>query len=176
MTSTAIPEKPVAWLGHYSVLLLWVAVAAGVANNTTGLRIAAVSTMASVAWIAWIVAWAADYGYHQSHLCERCVAASPLNPQAVAARRKGILRAHHARKAQLAVLAFVVAWMVADPLMRHPAAWTYVLNALVLVALGVNGAVTWQHRRLYPWCPFCRWGDGGSHEVSPDIPAPAASC
>ena len=73
------------------------------------------------------------------------------------------------------MLGGVVAWDILGTLFRHPPAWALALSALGSVALGLTYVVTWQHRRLYPWCPFCRWGDGGAEEVSPDVPAPAVS-
>lgn len=30
------------------------------------------------------------------------------------------------------------------------------------------------HHRLSPWCPYCRWGNGGSHEAAP-TPTPDPS-
>ena len=42
------------------------------------------------------------------------------------------------------------------------------------IALGFIISV-WQHRKLQPWCPYCRWDEGGDEEVSPDVPDPAMS-
>lgn len=172
----AIPDGPAMWLGHYSTTLLLGAVAASVADDATGQSVGAVEWIAAVAWIAWIVAFMSDMGRHQERLCERCIAASPLDPQAEVTRWKPVLRAHHARGATVAVLAAIVAWDFAGGFFfPHPAAWALALDALASVVLGASYVVTWQHRRLYPWCPFCHWDEGGAHEVSPDVPSPAES-
>ena len=32
----------------------------------------------------------------------------------------------------------------------------------------------WKHHRYRPWCPYCKWGDGGSHEAVPQgVPDPS---
>jgi hypothetical protein len=176
MPKIAVPERPAMWLGHYSTLLLLAAVAASVANDATGQRQQVVEWVSVAAWICWIAALMADWGVHQERLCERCIAASPLDPQAAVDRWRRVLRVHHARTATVITMGAVVAWdFIAGALLRHPPAWALAVSALAVAALGASSAVTWQPRRLYPWCPFCRWDEGGAQEVSPDVPAPAAS-
>jgi len=36
-----------------------------------------------------------------------------------------------------------------------------------LLASGLYGRALFLHRYLQPWCPYCNWGDGGTHERSP---------
>jgi hypothetical protein len=170
-----VPERAAMWLGHYSTVLLLAAVATSVADDATGQSQGALEWAASAVWLAWIAAFTADIGRHQERLCERCIAASPLDPQAAVTRWRGVLRLHHARRAGLALLGGIIAWDVVNSLFRHPPAWALAIDALTAVVLGASYAVTWQHRRLYPWCPFCRWGEGGAHEVSPDVPSPSAA-
>lgn len=171
----SVPERPAMWLGHYSTLLMLAAVVATVADDATGQRQAAVGWAAAAAWACWIAAFLADGGYHRERLCERCIAASPLDPQAAVDRWRSVLRLHHARAAMVITMGTVVAWNFASVLIRRPPWWVLALSALAYVVLGASYAVAWQHRRLYPWCPFCRWDEGGAHEVSPDVPAPAAT-
>lgn len=164
------------WLGHYSTLLLLAAVVSSVADDATGQQQGIVEWIAVGVWSLWTAAMLADRGVHQERLCERCVAASPLDPQAAVDRWKRVLRLHHARGAMLALLGAVIGWdLTAGALFHHPPVWALAISALASVALGMTYAVTWQHRRLYPWCPFCRWGEGGAEEVSPDVPAPAVT-
>jgi hypothetical protein len=171
----AVPERAAMWLGHYSTALLLAALAVSVADDAAGRPQGAVTWLVDAVWLAWIAAWMADIGRHQEHLCERCIAASPLDPQAAVTRWRRVLRLHHARAATVAMLGSVIAWDIASGMFRHPPAWAFALDALASVVLGASYAVTWQHRRLYPWCPFCHWDEGGEHEVSPDVPSPAAS-
>jgi hypothetical protein len=176
MPSVAVPERPAMWLGHYATHLLLAAVAASVADDAMGQPGGVVQWAAVAAWTVWIAAFLVDGGFHRERLCERCVAASPLDPQAAVDRWRRALRLHHARAVMVAVLAGVVGWNLASgALFRHPPAWALAVSALASVTLGASYAVSWQHRRLYPWCPFCRWGEGGAEEVSPDVPAPAVT-
>jgi hypothetical protein len=171
-----IPERAGMWLGHYATLFLLAAVAASVADDATGQPSGPVNWITTAAWMAWIVAFLADIGHHQEHLCERCVAASPLDPQAEVDRWRRVLRLHHERRAMIALFGGILAWdFVSASLFRHPPGWALAVDAVTAVALGASYAFTWKHRRLYPWCPFCGWDGGGEHEVSPDVPAPAAS-
>jgi hypothetical protein len=169
-----VPERASTWLGHYSTVLLLVAVAVSVAADAAGRPSGPLDWALSAVWLAWIVAFMADLGRHQERLCERCIAASPLDPQSAVTRWRHVLWVHHARRGQAAVLVAIIAWdVVSDSLFRHPPAWALAVDALTVIVLGASYAATWQHRRLYPWCPFCRWDDGGEHEVSPDVPTPA---
>jgi hypothetical protein len=56
---------------------------------------------------------------------------------------------------------------------HHP--WQYAVDAVAVSLLGGKYLIDHQHRRLYPWCPYCRWDDGGGEEVSPDVPVVPAS-
>ncbi len=164
------------WLGHYSTAFLLAATAASVADDAAGQPGGLADWALDALWLAWIAALMTDMGRHREHLCERCIAATPLDPQATVTRWRRVLRLHHERRAMVALFGGVLAWDLASgALFRHPAAWVLAVNALVAVIVAASYVVTWQHRRLYPWCPFCRWGDGGGREVSPDVPAPAAS-
>lgn len=170
-----IPDRAVMWLGHYSVFLLLAAVAASVADDAAGQPSGLLDWIVDAAWLAWVAALLADMGRHREHLCERCIAATPLDPQAAVDCWRRVLRLQHAHGAWIALLGAVVAWDIGSALFRHQPPWAFAVDALVSVIVGASWLVTWQHRRLYPWCPYCRWDGGGHHEVSPDVPAPAAT-
>ena len=171
-----VPEGATMWLGHYSTVLLLGAVAVSVADDAAGQPGGPLDWLTSAMWLAGIAALMADVGRHQEHLCERCIAASPLDPQAAVTRWRRVLRLHHERRAVIALFGGIIVWdFVSDSLFRHPPAWVLAVDALTMIILGASYVVTWQHRRLYPWCPFCRWGDGGAHEASPDVPSPATA-
>jgi len=175
MPGIAVPERPAMWLGHYSLQLLWLAVAVTVADDATGQTSSVLEWAGVAAFTLWIVASMADGGVHRERLCERCVAATPLDPQASVGRWRRALRLHHSRKATGVMCGAVLAVSIAADSFRHKPAWALAASALVWVALGALNVIPLQHRRLYPWCPFCHWGDGGEGEVSPDVPAPAMS-
>ena len=66
--------------------LLLAAVAVSVADDAMGQPRGVMSWIAASAWMLWLVAFMADGGVHQERLCERCVASSPLDPQAAVDR------------------------------------------------------------------------------------------
>jgi hypothetical protein len=170
-----IPAKAAMWAGHYSTFILLAAVAASVAYDAAGRPGGGVIDWAmDVAWLAWVASFTADARVHRERLCERCIAASPLDPQAVVTRWRQVLRLHHDRRTMIVIYGAIVAWDLGSAsLFRHPSAWALAVDALTVSVLGATYVVTWQHRRLYPWCPFCSWGDGGPQELSPDIPVPS---
>jgi hypothetical protein len=178
MRAKVTAEKAGMWLGHYSMLALWAVIAVTITGDATGQQHhgGVMTWITAAAWTVWVVALLADMRRHQETLCERCVAAIPLDPQAAVTERKAILRAYHG---SAVLILEVVALACVIPLLLfslgQPPLWAYVLDAPAVLAIGALSVITWQHRRLYPWCPFCRWEDGGGHEVSPDVPAPAVT-
>jgi hypothetical protein len=176
---------PVLLLGHYSAVALWAAVIAllglDAAVGSPALS-TVLETVLVVSLLVWQVAYVCDSRYHQEQLCERCATASPLgDPQTAASRWRLVLRAYHSRAMALTVQAAVPAGAVLLLAFRAAGIRTegtplgYAASTAILVVLGAAALAVWQHRRLCPWCPFCYWDDDGEHEVSPDVPAPAAS-
>jgi hypothetical protein len=165
------------WLGHHSIKIMVPAMLIVVAYYLTGLYNAPDPvgwTIAGV-WLFWYFTMTLDERYHEARLCERCVAATPLDPQAAVSRWKPALRATHARNARTAVLILILAWAFGGAYVVSSHSWPYraggVLVALILAGIAV---ADWVHRKLYPWCPWCNWGGGGEHEEVPD-PDPADS-
>lgn len=154
--------------GHFAYYLLAAALAAGVLYNILG-RPGWLDWPATALWFAWYAALAAQMLYHDSHLCERCIAAAPLNPQAAVDRWKPALGQWHR---VLANLVFSAAALALIWVHWHPAWLWYALNSAGLVLLAVFWLAEYQHRRLYPWCPWCHWGGGGDEELVPDAPVP----
>jgi hypothetical protein len=169
-----MPGRAAMWLGHYSLAVLWAAIALTAAADATGqhdpLEIAS-----GVAWVVWFAAWSADGAVHQERLCGRCAASAPTGGQAEAARLQAVLRAHHSPVASTAMLAGVIAGEGASFILRDFPVIAATADAAAVILLGVSVAITARHRRLHRWCPWCRWDEGGEHEPSPDVPAPALS-
>lgn len=163
------------WAGHYSAYLFLPVVAASIITSPLPAGFWAWATLPL--WIAWVFSLIIGEGYHQERLCERCIASSPLDPQAAVERWRPALRWEHDRRLKLIVMLAVLAWIVGSNLVwKHMQPWwVYVLSALAMLVLGGSYIATYQHRRLYPWCPWCHWDDGGGEEISPDVPAPAMS-
>ena len=168
-------NRALMWLGHHSVHLMVVAIGSSIAEVATGNTQNVVGVINDLAWIVWTVSLFAGWNYHDSRLCERCVAATPLDTQAAVDRWRPALRWEHRLRWRLAVLIVSTALLVWTGSF-HPEPWWGWL-AVIPAILGYSSIFisAWQHRRLYPWCPFCRWDDGGDEEVSPDVPAPTVS-
>lgn len=162
------------WLGHYGIWVIIPLVALTLVNDAFRQAIGALDWIAGGAWVLFIAAAVIDHGYHEERLCERCVAATPLDPQAAVQRWMTALRLHHSRW-RLWGMAVLLGVILAVTLVFGKATWTYWLDALFALYVVLFTAADWEHRRLYPWCPFCHWDDGGAKEPSPDVPAPAVS-
>jgi hypothetical protein len=113
--------------------------------------------------------------YHDRQLCLRCLNDAPmLNPQAAVDKHINTLRRVHFARWRIALLPafllvpFIVAGM---PLSGWP--WPARAALIASAVLGYAGSLymdyaTVTHRRLQPWCPWCkRRGFGGE-----DLPAP----
>jgi hypothetical protein len=164
-------------LGHYANPVLLLAVAAtvplGFFDNAPA-RIAGGLCTATV-----LAAIVLDFR-HDAGLCERCIAAMPLNaPDRVRqSRTRAMLRIRHTpRRIGLVVLAVI---LVASfiPLHGWHAGADGAFSSLIVV---VFWASLYVHRKVEPWCPWCHpRDDGGSEAWEPDgppanrLPAPAS--
>lgn len=169
-------DRLVLWLGHHSLPFLWVYVAVTVVADAWH------PGYISAAWGAATVIWFASFlaaARHDARLCGRCMAATPLDPQAAVQRWRPVLRAYHRRRFPVIVMAvFLVTLPAGLLLMQHKHGYAYAgyaLNGIAYLAIGLMYTVERRHRLLYPWCPWCHWNDGGDFEASPDVPDPAVS-
>lgn len=166
-------SRLIMWLGHYSTHLLAIVLALSVISDATG-RPGFMEWPAAIIWLAWVGTLPLSSPYHDSRLCERCLAAAPtLNPEAAIRRWISALWCHHHRSFWFTVAGVLFGWVTYTAVgiqRHHEHPWQYAVDALVLVLLGVLYLVPYQHRRLYPWCPYCRWDDGGDEEAVPDVP------
>ena len=160
------------WLGHYSLPFLWVFVAVAVISGVTHWGF--LTWVTSVTTAVLVVTVLASVR-HDARLCERCIAATPLDPQAAVQAWRPVLRLYHRRWLSPAVLAVVLTGLLLPAAYRHPPWWAVTANVTAFVLTGLLWTVAQRHRKLYPWCPWCRWEDGGDYEASPDVPAPTVS-
>jgi hypothetical protein len=163
-------------IGHYGYLGLAVLVVTSVADNATAHHIRPLGWAASVSWGLWAAGMMLDARFHRSHLCERCVAETPLDWQRAVDRWDRALWLHHAAGWQVLVLLPLGGTYFWVMFTQRPGPLIYVLGGVLIVVIGIISGVDYKHRRLYPWCPYCHWGDGGDPEPSPEPePAPAVS-
>lgn len=157
-------------IGHYAVYFLLAYAVIAVTTNVMG-EPDYMTWPVTVFAVLWLGSFAVDFNYHESRLCERCIAATPLDPQAAVSRWKLLLRARHRRVFHVGVLGAILVCLVLRFTVASGAHWYgYVLDTIVLVPVIAMTVADLVHRRLYPWCPWCHWDDGGDKEPSPDIP------
>jgi len=120
---------------------------------------------------AFIWLWRAQ-SRHDRSLCITCIRRMPDDPAAAVAKHvRAILVIHLRRVLYLRRTVFVAILVVLFVALLLGGLLGGALGGLA-VAIGfmfsiVMGWSSEWHRRLQPWCPFCRWGDGGDHESSP---------
>jgi hypothetical protein len=108
---------------------------------------------------------------HNRRLCERCIAALPLDASTVAHRYAWRFRVAHLFENRVLAVGYLGVVLGSSLLYTHPVgryAWAAVQATLVYLLL-----VYMTHQRLQPWCPRCR--DGGEELAAPTAPSPVTS-
>lgn len=149
------------WLAHYRLYFM-VGWASAVAYQTF---ITTTNGLVNLAeWITFIGAMACLYAdvRHVAMICTRCAREFPLDGAEQAERRVDVLRAWHTLTiagsvAQFALLGLYFLWLPA-----------------IVFALIIQTGQHWlnvMHRRLMPWCPWCKgWNHGDDAPISPPVP------
>ena len=116
---------------------------------------------------------------HDRRLCESCMSALPLDASATAARyRRRFAIAHLASNIRLTVV-YLMVLLASSPLLLNthllPSGpsrllWAAIQSTMIYLMLSYS-----THRKLQPWCPECRGGDGGREDVTAPDPIPTGS-
>lgn len=163
------------WTGHYALPIFTACTAVYIADNCLGNpqsgvmpRLQIVTALASTAVVVGV------FRYHS--LCVRCMAKTPLDPEASVKRWKRALRVVHWRYLLHFVVAGVLLLFAGSVIKPGPwPTWANAVSSVIdFITLLAFAAVT-VHQRLQPWCPWCRWGRGGDEEISPEVPDPSVS-
>jgi hypothetical protein len=106
---------------------------------------------------------------HDRRLCEQCVAAMPLNPSEEASRYRRRFWTAHSLSEPRYLVPYLVVLIGSNFASSAPGriAWALIQSSMIyLIAAQVT------HRRLQPWCPWCRDDGGGEHvdEAPPVLP------
>lgn len=120
-------------------------------------------------WTLWC-----DFRVHSRQLCEKCVAASPLDPQRSVQRWRPFLKLQHGPVMKRFIIA-MVAWFAISLFITGNPRWTYYVAVAVQLSVVFFVVIGHWHSKLQPWCPWCHWDDGGDEEISPEVPDPAIS-
>lgn len=168
-------EDTAMWLGHNTYLIYLGAAAVFITNDVMGQpQYSAMSWATSLAALVFLTSLFAQFTVHGRRLCERCAASAPLDPQRSVDRWRLSLRLAHSMRLTYALTAVLAAKILLEQVFR-PALWLFSLDEATTTVLGVFAVSWWAHGRLQAWCPWCRWGGGGDHEESPQVPDPAVS-
>lgn len=105
---------------------------------------------------------------HDRRLCEQCMSAMPLNPAERAARCKRMFWLSHCGGQPRYVIPYLTV-LIASNFATTPIGrigWAIAQSSMIYLIISYT-----THRRLQPWCPWCRGDGGGEHEdVSPTPP------
>lgn len=116
--------------------------------------------------------------HHSYLLCSRCGAATPVDGSGMATRRSKWLRFYHWTKSRKSMVMFGVAVLL-TPALSAVLHFPWVVTSLpVYLYMAADSLSGLRHRPLQPWCPQCRWGDGGDEEqvpVPPPVPTEQAT-
>lgn len=132
--------------------------------------------------LIYVVGFTCQVVLHERHLCLRDLDDAPLlDPQAAVDQHRRALRIHHNRRQYLVALITGVLplaiLLVMTGQASYPVGVKLALTALAAIGVAANcyvGYIQATHRRLQPWCPWCRRNDGGDPVVSP-TPDPAGT-
>lgn len=152
-------------LGHYGSELLITAIAATVVIGLyppPGLFALTIPVaLFGVVILAWLL-----MRHHDRRLCETCVLSMPLNPSAQAQRyRRRFWMAHTGTEPRFFV-PYLVVLIGSNFAHSTPGRVLWAVVQLSTVWLILSQTT---HRRLQPWCPWCR-GDGGGEDVDETPP------
>jgi hypothetical protein len=154
--------------GHHApdVLSLAVvgAVVVGLKPPPGALALTVPLALAAVVVTSWLL-----LRRHDRRLCENCISEMPLDPSKRAASYRLRFQLAHAG-GQPGALATYFAVLIGSnfiPGLVGRVVWS--LAQLSLIYL-MRSYVT--HRRLQPWCPWCRQDGGGSEEFDDSVPPP----
>lgn len=152
-------ERAAQRLGHNASAMLIIAIGAVIVVGLHPLPGIFGLTGALALIVVVLMSWLA-MRRHDRRLCEQCVAAMPLNPSEQAARyRRRFWTAHSFSEPRYLVPYLVV--LIGSNFATSPAGrigWAIVQSSMLYLIMSQA-----THRRLQPWCPWCRDGGGGEH-------------
>lgn len=156
--------------GHHAPQLLCgcIAVAIGLGlspRGATGLSLLLALALIAVVLVTWALK-----RRHDRRLCEACAASMPLNPTLMAGRYRRRLFLAHQGTNRYCLGLYLTVLIGSNFLTSQPGryVWAVVQASMIYLVLSDTS-----HRRLQPWCPWCRGGGGGlEYEQAPEPDGP----
>lgn len=168
MTDAVFPwsERVAAHWGHFAPEMLITSIVGVILIRVLPPAQPAMMLGVSVAIIAFVLATWLQMRKHDRGLCEHCMASMPLNPSAKAVRyRPRFWLAHKGGEPRIGGPYLVV--LISSNFARGSVGelfWVVMQTTMIYLILSYS-----THRRLQPWCPWCRNDGGGEDDpVSPD--------
>ena len=158
--------------GHCAPESLMVAIVGVIVLKLRPIEDPILGLTAGLGLLAFILATWLVMRRHDRGLCEHCVASMPLNPSAMAVRYQRRFWLTHTGTELRFVIPYL-AVLIGLGFATSPAgvaAWVLAQSTMIYAILAYA-----THRRLQPWCPWCKEGGGGADKEEPAIPDPVPS-
>jgi hypothetical protein len=156
--------------GHFSPLLLKLAIAATIAFGVFAGAPSVVGALMRVGLLAFVVLTWLRMRQHDRRLCEACAASIPLNASERAHRHRRKFATAHAGTNAKIVVPYLIVLLGSNFLLTVPGGrWPWaVVQASMIYLISAHS----MHRKLQPWCPWCSEGGGGAERSAdePDSP------
>jgi hypothetical protein len=155
-------------LGHYASDMLVAAILAVIAVQFVPMQPLMALTVSLTLFVFVLLTWLLMRD-HDRRLCERCVLAMPLNPAEQAKRYERRFWMAHTGSEPRFFVPYLIVLISSNFAMSTIGRIGWALIQLSMVYLIIAQAT---HRRLQPWCPWCRGGGGGEDvdETPPVLP------
>lgn len=154
--------------GHFGPVLLSASIVAVILMGLRPLEGPLALSM-PVLLLAFVLASWLLMRQHDRRLCEQCAASMPLNPAELASRYGRRFWLAHAGSQPRVVVPYL-AVLIGSNFATAPGArlaWALVQATMIYLIVSYSS-----HRKLQPWCPWCR-GDGGGGSGEDIAPPPS---
>jgi hypothetical protein len=155
-------------VGHYAPWFLVALVGAFIGLTLAPDAFSFLSWQVLIVLLAFALFSGVSILLHNRQLCERCIAALPLDAATVADRYSLRFRTAHLFERKLIAIGYLATVLASSFLSTHPVgryAWALAQVSLIYLVL-----VYVTHQRLQPWCPYCK--NGGEEQNAPTPPRP----
>ncbi len=153
-------------LGHHANELLIVSIGAAVLLGLRPLP-GAFGLTVPVALFGMVIASWLLMRAHDRRLCEACMSAMPLDAAQQAARYSKRFWMAHTGSEPRFLVPYLIVLLASNFATSTAGRALWVLMQLSMIYLILSYST---HRRLQPWCPWCRGGGGGGEDVDETPP------
>jgi hypothetical protein len=151
-------------IGHYGARAIPIYLIGSVAVDIAAPRLAGSTALSTATSLALLASVMCNFAYHERQLCERCMAAMPLDGPERADRYDRTLRTvhkvwSHTKRTLLIMLGMALLTFFGGRLLdMSQYERTVAFGLLVCVPIALFLLAVDRHDKLRPWCPYCRWG------------------